>query len=246
MLPQVEGRLADLREVGYCLLRGHFSHDAVLSCRDAVWPLVLTRAAKGSSNRGPSRFYFPMPFDGPAFQPVFFFDPAILAIVRGAMGERVVADQWGCDVPVRGSTYQALHVDFARPLFEEAPEQVFPPYFLAVSFALQPITAAHGPIEIAPRTHRMSPNAARRAVEAKEVDLDRVTMEVGDVLVRHPWALHRGSPNTEPEPRALVTVRYVRKWYADDSREVCTVPHRTWELLTPEQQALMRFPRSSV
>ncbi|HUJ24146.1 MAG TPA: hypothetical protein VLX58_21570, partial [Bryobacteraceae bacterium] len=63
-----------------------------------------------------------MPFEPPCFAPEFFFDPEVLAIVRGVMGGRVVADQWGCDVPVRGSEYQEVHVDYRRPLFEEVPD----------------------------------------------------------------------------------------------------------------------------
>ena len=53
-----------------------------------------------------------------------------------------------------------------------------------------------------------------------------------DVLIRHPWALHRGSPNTTDIPRALVTVRYVRPWYVDNSREVDSIPQTVWESLT--------------
>ncbi len=36
-----------------------------------------------------------------------------------------------------------------------------------------------------------------------------VTLEVGDVLIRHPWALHRGTPNLTDAPRALLTIRYI-------------------------------------
>ena len=41
---------------------------------------------------------------------------------------------------------------------------------------------------------------------------------------------------------ALVTMRYVRSWYADGSREVELFPRATWELLTAEQQSVLRFP----
>jgi hypothetical protein len=44
------------------------------------------------------------------------------------------------------------------------------------------------------------------------------------VLIRHPWALHRGTPNVTETPRALLTIRYVRRWYADGSREVNALP----------------------
>jgi len=43
-------------------------------------------------------------------------------------------------------------------------------------------------------------------------------------------------------PRALVTIRYVRRWYIDDSRDVNAIPRAIWESLTAEQQGLMRFP----
>jgi hypothetical protein len=63
-----------------------------------------------------------MPFDPPCFAPDFFFDDGVLRIVQGAMDERVVADQWGCDVPLSGSQKQEAHVDYQRPLFAEVPD----------------------------------------------------------------------------------------------------------------------------
>jgi ectoine hydroxylase-related dioxygenase (phytanoyl-CoA dioxygenase family) len=113
---------------------------------------------------------------------------------------------------------------------------------LVVSFGLVPITRALGPIEIAPRTHRMPREEAIRAVQSGEIEMQPIPLELGDILIRHPWALHRGTPNTTDTPRALVTIRYVRHWYADNSREVNAIPQTVWRSLTPEQQGLMRFP----
>ena len=72
--------------------------------------------------------------------------------------------------------------------------------------------------------------------------MQAVPLEIGDVLIRHPWVLHRGTPNTTDTPRALVTIRYVRRWYADASRDVEEIPRATWASLTAAQQSLMRFP----
>jgi len=85
---------------------------------------------------------------------------------------------------------------------------------------------------------------ALRAVEAGEIGMQAVPLEIGDVLIRHPWALHRGTPNTTEVPRALATIRYVRRWYADTNREMENLPHATWESLKAEQQCMMRFPQS--
>lgn len=225
----------ELQDKGFCVLKAHFARSLIHECREAFWPTLIDRLQKHADqpNRGPHRHFVPMPFDPPCFAPEFFFDPAILAIVRGAMDERVVADQWGCDVPLKGSKHQEIHRDYQRPLFPEDPDLLLPTYMLIVSFGLVNITPAHGPIEIAPGTHRMP----RATIEMQPVPLD-----IGDVLIRHPWALHRGTPNTIDMPRALVTIRYVRRWYADFSRDVNPLPQAVWQSLTPEQQSLMRFP----
>jgi hypothetical protein len=120
---------------------------------------------------------------------------------------------------------------------------MLPMYFLVVSFGLVRIAQEHGPIEIAPGTHCMRADALR-AVETGEIGMQAVPLEIGDVLIRHPWAVHRGTPNTTDVPRALASIRYVGHWYADGSRDVEALPYATWKSLTAEQQKMMRFPRS--
>ncbi len=238
-------RISEIREQGFCILRNHFPPALVEACRQAFWPRLLTYLNSGhATNRGTQRHFLPMPFELPIFVPQFFFDDDVLCIVRELMGNQVVADQWGCDVPLRGSEYQGVHADYKKPLFPEAPDLALPMYVLIVSFGLVRITQAHGPIEIAPGTHRMKRMDALRAVETGEIGMQAVPLEIGDVLIRHPWALHRGTPNTTDLPRALVTIRYVRRWYADASRDVEELPRATWESLTAEQQRMMRFPHS--
>lgn len=236
--------IREIKERGYCVLRAHLSQRLVNDCREAFWPVLLAylKAHGHEPNRGPNRHFIPMPFEPPCYAPEFFFDPEILSVVHGAMDDRVVADQWGCDVPVRGSAHQEVHVDYRRPLFEELPDLQLPAYILVVSFGLVRITQENGPLEIAPGTHRMPRVEALRAIESGEIRLQPVPLEIGDVLIRHPWTLHRGSPNSTDIPRALVSVRYVRRWYADDSRNVNSISLATWQTLTATQQLGMRFP----
>jgi ectoine hydroxylase-related dioxygenase (phytanoyl-CoA dioxygenase family) len=237
----ITGKLAELEKNGFCILKARFSPRLVLACQEAFWPVLLDYLARQAPNRGPHRHFLPMPFDPPCFAPEFFFDPALLAIVRAAMDDRIVVDQWGCDVPVIGSQYQEPHVDYQRPLFAEMPDLALPPYMLVASFGLVEITRANGPIEIAPGTHQMPRTAAIASVKAGEIPLQPIPLAIGDVLIRHPWAIHRGTPNTTDSPRALATIRYVRRWYADNSREVNSIPFALWRQLTPEQQSLLRF-----
>ena len=57
---------------------------------------------------------------------------------------------------------------------------------LVVSFGLIPIAPAHGPIEIAPGTHRMPREEAVCSVESGRSELRAVPLGIGDVLIRHP------------------------------------------------------------
>jgi hypothetical protein len=242
-IQSVERAISEFKNNGYCVLGGHFPSRLVDACRDAFWPrLFAYLGGNAEPNRGPHRHFLAMPFEPPCFTPQFFFDPDVLRIVRGLMDDRVVADQWGCDVPLRGSEYQGAHVDYQRPLFPEALDLRLPAYAVVVSFGLVRIAREHGPIEIAPGTHRMTTTDALRAVDIGEIGMQAVPLEIGDVLIRHPWALHRGTPNMTDTPRALVTIRYVRHWYADASRDVEPLPRTTWESLNAEQQSLVRFP----
>ncbi len=234
----------ELQDSGYCVLKKHFPAELIADCREAFWPVMLKylEAHSHEPNRGKHRHFLPMPFDPPCFVLAFFFDPKVLGIVRALMDDRVVADQWGCDVPVRGSEYQEAHVDYRRPLFEEFPDLALPPHMLLVSFGLVRIAAEHGPIEIAPGTHGMPRAEALQAVQRGEIAISSVPLEVGDVLIRNPWTLHRGTPNLTDIPRALATIRYVRRWYFDGSRDVSQISGTTWRTLTPEQQSVLRFP----
>jgi len=239
----VQRAIREVHEQGFCVLRRHLPGHVIGACRDAFWPRLLAYLQGGhASNRGPHRYCLPMPFDRPCFAPEVFFDPDLLGVVRGLLGDRIVADQWSCDVPLRGSTHQAAHVDYQRPLFPEVPALALPAYAIVASFGLIRIAHEHGPIEIAPGTHCMPKADALRAVGVGEIPMQAISLELGDVLIRHPWTLHRGTPNTTEVPRVLCTIRYVRRRYVDDSRDVNHIPRATWDSLTPEQQSLMRFP----
>jgi hypothetical protein len=244
LLVGIQDKIIEIQDRGYCVLREHFARPLIDACRGAFWPVLLAylKTHGHEPNRGPHRHFLPMLFEPPCFVADFFFDHEVLSIVRGVMDDRIVADQWGCDVALRGSDYQGAHVDYQRPLFGEAPDLSLPAYALVVSFGLVRITSENGPIEIAPGTHRLPRKEASRAVAASEIAMCPVALETGDVLIRHPWALHRGSPNVTDTPRALASIRYVRRWYADDSREVNCLPRSVWASLTPAQQSVMRYP----
>lgn len=119
----------------------------------------------------------------------------MLSIARGVMDDRIIVDPWGCDVPVRGSEYRSIHADYRQPLFGERPYLALPIYALVVRFGRVRTTPNNGPIELAPGSHRMIRTEALSAVQVGEIRMQAIPLEIGDVLIRHPWTLHRGSPN---------------------------------------------------
>ena len=243
MTNSFEERYEELQKQGYCILKNHFAPSLIYKCRDAFLPTLNTFLNSNGHlpNRGTNRHFLPMPFEKPCFTSEFFFDPDVLAILRKVLGDRIVADQWGCDVPLPGSDYQAVHVDYQRPLFYETPDLKLPAYMMVVSFGLADITRENGAIEIAPGTHKMSREEAFIAVETSKIKMLPMCMAVGDVLIRHPWTLHRGTPNKTDTPRLLVTIRYVRHWYWDSSREENSIPATVWKSLSSEQKSMLRF-----
>jgi hypothetical protein len=130
-----------------------------------------------------------MPFEPPCFTSEFFLDSKILGIALRLMGDMIVADQWACDAPVNGSQHQGAHVDYQHPLFPEHPDMALPFYMLVVSFGLVDIGLDNGPLELASGTHRMPRNEALDAVAQGRIKLEPVPLRMGDVLIRHPWAL---------------------------------------------------------
>jgi ectoine hydroxylase-related dioxygenase (phytanoyl-CoA dioxygenase family) len=136
-----------------------------------------------------------------------------------------------------------VHLDYKRPLFSELPNLVLPFYMMVVSFGLTKISAENGPVEVAPGTHKLTREEALAAMEEPMLKMHSITMDIGDVLIRHPWVLHRGTPNKTDKPRPLVTIRYVRDWYYDSSRATNSIPSSIWASLSVEQKAMLRFPR---
>lgn len=154
---------------------------------------------------------------------------------------RVVADQWGCDAPVRGSCYQSPHVDYQQPPFPGLPELVLPTYMLVVNFALVTATLQKGPIEIAPGAHRLpsqrgtasggifghsneaGPAGGRRRPDSSSV------------------GAASGLAKSDRYAACAAGFRYVRRWYADDSRDVSAIPRAVRESLTKEHQSVLRY-----
>jgi ectoine hydroxylase-related dioxygenase (phytanoyl-CoA dioxygenase family) len=237
---EIESFTNEVLEDGYCILRDHFSREALDTWLEAFTPLLEDHIAREGhiQNRGPARYYVTLPFTSPFADPAIYEDDDVLRIVERLVGEDAVMPQLATDTPLIGSDYQDIHRD-ALPLFPEI-EQETPPFQLAVNFPLIDVTMETGPFEVARGTHRMTKAEGIRRIESGEIRLEPVTMRLGDLMIRDVRGLHRGTPNRTRTPRPMVVIGYSRRWLFRPEVSI-RVPRAALDTLSDRARRLLRF-----
>lgn len=227
-----------LERDGVCVLRQVFDRALIERWSGAFSALVEERRGRagGLAPRGEGRFYVTLPWTQPFADPDVFASGAVLGVLDRVFAQEYRLVQLGTDTPVRGSQYQEIHRDY-RPLFSD--DVVTPLYALAVNFALCDVTKENGPFEMARGTHRMPKQAALDAVASGAIAMEPFPMRAGDVMIRTPLALHRGTPNRTDRPRPMIVLGYVMHWLHTPKVEL-QVPRRDHARLPPALQALLR------
>jgi len=235
---ELDGLVADLNRDGICTLRGVFEPALVEEWRLAFQRLFEERQGRpgGLAPREKNRYYLTLPWAPPFANPEVFANPAVLGVLNRVFAQEYVLVQLGVDVPVQGSEHQEIHRDY-RPLFTD--DIVTPLYALAVNFPLVEVTVENGPFQQARGTHVMRRDEALEKVRSGEIPMESFYMQPGDVAIRTPLALHRGSPNLTDRPRPMVVMGYVMHWLHTPQVDV-NVPRALYEGLPEEQQKLLR------
>ena len=213
-----EERIAEhaawVRQIGYTILEQHLPLDAVAAVAAAFAPVYEDHLdeIRTAPNRGPMRHYIQLPFESPFYQSGIHGDPGIIAIVRRLLGDDAEMVQYATDTPAKGSVYQEWHGD-VPPLFPEEPGHVPPPAIITVNFAMVDVREDNGPFEVADGTHLLPRSEALERIEQGDAPLRKLLLKVGDVLIRDPRCLHRGTPNTTDTPRPVAVFSFERAWY---------------------------------
>lgn len=229
-----------VRRDGYCVLPRHFRSEMLAVWRDRFTPLLEAHVEREGhkKNRGSERYYVTLPFSEPFADPGVYEDEDILAIVTDLVGSDCVLHQLATDTPLLGSEHQEVHRD-APPLFPELDFET-PPFQLAVNFPLVDVSVENGPVEIAKGTHCISKAEAMRRLDSGQVQLEPVTMALGDVMVRDVRGLHRGTPNRTSIPRPMVVLGYSRRWL-NRPEVLIRIPREALATLTDRARQLLRF-----
>jgi ectoine hydroxylase-related dioxygenase (phytanoyl-CoA dioxygenase family) len=225
---------------GFCILRNHFSPDTLKAWHQAFIPLLEDHIAREGDlkNRGAARYYVTLPFMAPFAEPTIYEDDTILAIVERLVGQDAVMCQLATDTPLLGSDYQAVHRD-APPLFPEIAQET-PPFQLAINFPLVDVTLENGPFEVARGTHILTKEEGLQRLESGAAQLEPVTLNVGDVMIRDVRGLHRGTPNRTNMPRPMAVIGYSRRWLFRPEVSI-QVPRAVFDTLSDRARHLLRF-----
>jgi ectoine hydroxylase-related dioxygenase (phytanoyl-CoA dioxygenase family) len=176
-------------------------------------------------------------------------NPFALAILRQTLGHGLFCNSVSSDTCLQGSVFQSPHRDIGFYAGKQALGTI-------VNIPLMHCGPHNGPLQVWPGgSHLWNAEAfARFGVRAFDQDTANPSMEAfarqvpsvaldlhpGDVLLRDPGMLHRGTPNTTPEPRSMLTIGYFRagQRYEFGHPEYNLTPE-SFEALHPRVKALV-------
>jgi hypothetical protein len=88
-------------------------------------------------------------------------------------------------------------------------------------------------------THVLPREEGLEKVATGEIPMESFYMSLGDVMIRSPLALHRGSPNRTSKPRPMVVMGYVMHWLHTWKVDL-TVQQDYYESLPEQTRELLR------
>ncbi|GFE71696.1 phytanoyl-CoA dioxygenase family protein [Chroococcus sp. FPU101] len=228
----------DLNRDGICVIRGLFERSLIEEWAVAFDALFQERQQRslGIAPRGKARCYVTLPWVPPFANPEVFANPTILGVLDRVYYQEYKLVQLAADIPMQGSEYQIIHRDF-RPLFTD--QIVTPLYALAVNFPLVEVTSENGPFEMARGTHRMPREEGLVKIQAGEIPMEQFYMQPGDVMIRSPLALHRGTPNRTEQPRPMIVMGYIMHWLHTHKVDL-TLAQDYYNGLSSQLQQLLR------
>ncbi len=234
----LDGYVEVLNRDGIVVIPGVFDPALVEEWRRAFMDLFEERQNRpgGLAPREVNRYYLTLPWRPPFADVNVFANPVILGVLDRLFPQEYALVQLGADTPCQGSDYQEIHRDY-RPLFTD--DIVRPLYAVAVNFPLVDVGEDNGPFQQARGTHVMRREEALEKVRAGEIPMESFPMKQGDVAIRTPLALHRGSPNRTDTPRPMVVMGYVMHWLHTPQVDV-NVPRDFYESLPEKLQKMLR------
>lgn len=217
-------------------------HDCVASRQGDDWYQVSKQHQAVFWQRGDRWRIFPK-LRGAISDPWVVANPLAMQLVTEALGEDCFCKFISSDTCVRGSALQSPHRELGCGGHTH-------PLAYVVNVPLVHCGLHNGPLEIWPSgTHLWHNDVVAHLnfdtdvqdgrnpeVEAFAADMPslKVDLRLGDVLIRDPGLLHRGTPNPTAEPRSMLTACFFRQGHAwDYGKAEYNVDAAIYEQLSP-------------
>lgn len=255
-----------LHTAGYVVLRDALSRDLVARAQEAfdeilrdciesrdgdAWYQVSERHRAVFWERGSRWRIFPK-LRPPLSDPRLLANPLVVPLLDELLGSDFRCKFVSSDTCIKGSELQAPHRELGAGGARE-------PVAYMVNVPLGRNTRRNGPIEVWPSaSHLWNADLLERhgltddlqdgsnpGIEelAARIPSEHLLLEPGDVLIRDPGMLHRGTPNRTRRPRTMLTLCYLRR---DHDHDYGTTEHNfdteLFSRLDPSVQRL--FPEA--
>ncbi|MBQ0933557.1 phytanoyl-CoA dioxygenase family protein [Ideonella sp. 4Y16] len=178
-------------------------------------------------------------------------NPFAVAILENVLGANFFCNSVSSDTCLAGSSFQSPHRDIGFYPNGQTRGTI-------VNVPLMHCGLHNGPLEIWPGGSHLWKRETFAMFDMRAFDQDvanppmelfarrlpsvKVELEPGDLLLRDPGALHRGTPNPTREPRIMLTIGYFREGekypFGDPAYNL---DHDIFESLHPHVRKLMEF-----
>ena len=203
---EIAEHIDKLDRIGYTLLKNVIPKEAVAEMAAAFEPVYAENLDTiiNDPNRGPMRHYITLPFARPFYQEGYHGNADLFAIARAILGADTYAMQFASDTPAKGSIYQDWHSDLERVYDENG--KLSAAIAVAANTSFIDVTPENGPFEVCEGSHHI-PDAIEKLTNG-ELDFKPVYLTIGDILIRDPRCVHRGSPNTTATIRPVAVLTF--------------------------------------
>lgn len=175
-------------------------------------------------------------------------NPLAVQVVKHHLGEEIYCKFISSDTCLKGAEIQSPHRELGSG-------DQWAPRAYVVNVPLVPCGLENGPLEVWYTGSHLWRNEVLRELSHEDDVQDgrnpaaeelaelfpsrKVVLELGDVLIRDPGLLHRGTVNRTDEPRSMLTVCLMRKGETHSYGEAAySLDRDLWEGLEPEPKAL--------
>ena len=253
-------KLAEFKINGYTVFEDMIPGEKIDRIREAFLPLLahiqereteVSNVELGDPRIGQgrlqttNRYTLTIPWVEPFADPDIYEHPVILEFLdRCWRPDSYVITCYHSNTPCEGSAFQHWHRDtgIAREIPHVGLETV---PVVGVKFPLVGTSEENGSFEVLPSTQYLAdPELEGRydeiLLKGHFPSAHRLNLKKGSMWIQDVRTLHRGTPNSTPDPRPELVVCYCRDWYAI-ARNV-EMPQAAYEALSAKgQQLLSRY-----